>query len=158
MNQISGLWKKKKPKDRDNNLLHLLHCPDSKAKFVCCFLGQISVLFTNREQGSRILIQKLLGVPTLTYPSPSVTLFLDLLQKQVLHGRLLRDVGWDLPLTVHSSHVGPMADQVPAARTPRPARHTSCAWLQSNDTGNQTAPQSICLSHASSITKWGPYS
>lgn len=132
------------------NLLHLLHCPDSKAKFACCFLSQISDLFTNRQQGSRILIQKLLEVPTLTYSSRSFTLFLDLLQKQVLHGCLLCDVGRDLPLTVHSSHVGPMADQIPAPRTPRPARHTSVLGFRAR-TQHQTAPQSISLSHASSL-------
>lgn len=105
--------------------------PTAKQELSPCFLGQISALFTNRQQGSRNLKEKLSWVPSVTHSSPPFTLFLDLLQEQVLHGRLLGDVGRDLTLAVHSSHVGPVADQVPAAGTPGPPRHTS-ACLQSS--------------------------
>lgn len=42
--------------------------------------------------------------------SAAFTLFLYLLQKQVLHGCFLCNVRWDFTFTVHSSHIGSMAD------------------------------------------------
>lgn len=49
---------------------------------------------------------------------PALTLLLDLLQKQVLHGRLFREVGGHFPFTVHNGHTGAMAEEVPVGTTP----------------------------------------
>lgn len=45
-------------------------------------------------------------------------MLLDLLQKQVLHGRLFRKVGGHFPFTVHDGHTGAMVEEVPVGTTP----------------------------------------
>lgn len=52
-------------------------------------------------------------------PSESVlrsvcTLSVDLILQELLHGLLLSDVQWCLPLTVHHPHAGSLANQIPA--------------------------------------------